>query len=135
MMFLAIPIFTHLTQTYFLKLCNFLQQFFKYFMIISLRLQSVMVCLYVSLGEVFNPSLQFSINPLSTTGLLTTFLIGSYHETTTYLANHDKTKKMFHHKLSHETSFSDWFNTIFILTNRQVVLMGLKKPVLKFLEN
>ncbi len=34
------------------------------------------------------------INPLSTTGLLTPFLIGSYHELFTYLANHYKALKM-----------------------------------------
>ena len=55
-----------------------------------------------------------TFNPLSTTGFLTPFLIGSYHGTITCLANHDKAKKMLHHKRSHETSFSnilsDWFN-------------------------
>ena len=34
--------------------------------------------------------LQLVINPLSTTGLLTPFLIDSYHELITYLANHYK---------------------------------------------
>ncbi len=34
------------------------------------------------------------INPLSTTGLPTPFLIGSYHELFTYLANHYKALKM-----------------------------------------
>ncbi len=57
-----------------------------------------------------------ALNLLSTTGLLTPFLIGSYHETITCLANHnhDKAMKMLHHILSHEISFSntlsDWFN-------------------------
>ncbi len=55
-----------------------------------------------------------TLNPLSTTGLLTSFVIGSYHEIFTCLANHNKATKMLHRKLSHETSFlntlSDWFN-------------------------
>ena len=78
------------------------------------------------------------INPLSTTGLLSPFLIGSYHETSTSLASPDKAKKMLHHKLSHETSFSnilsDWFNKWqnVHLTNRQVVLMGL---IMKYIED
>ena len=67
----------------------------------------------------YSPSLLFTkfmtvLNPLSTTGLLTPFLIGSYHEILTCLANHGKTLNMLHHKLEHDTIFSytifDWFN-------------------------
>ncbi len=48
----------------------------------------------------------YNFNPLSTTGLLTPFLIGSYHEMMTCLANHGKTLKMLYHKLAHDTIFS-----------------------------
>ncbi len=44
-----------------------------------------------------------NINPLSTTGLLTPFPIGLYHEMFTCLANYDKALKDVHHKLTHET--------------------------------
>ncbi len=51
---------------------------------------------------------------LSTTRLLTSFLIGSYHEMFTCVANYDMALKMLHHKLVHETIFSytisEWFN-------------------------
>ncbi len=71
---------------------------------------------------------QFSLNPLRTTGLLTPFLIGSYHEMFPCSANCDKSLKM-------KTYIGDYFFTlsligsinarIFILTNRQVVLIRL----------
>ena len=70
-------------------------------------------------------------NPLGTTGLLTPFLIGSYHEMFTCSANYDKSLKMLHHKLTYETIFLTYsligsINVgILILTNRLVVLMGL----------
>ncbi len=78
-----------------------------------------------------NENHKSSVNPLSTTGrLLTHFLISSYHEYFTYLANHYKALKMWHQKFAQETNFSyslsDWFNGgVYNLTNRQVVLIGL----------
>ena len=76
-----------------------------------------------------NTCLDSRLNPLGTTGLLTPFLIGSYHEMFTCSANYDKSLKMLHHKLSHETIFltpsliGSINARIFILTNRQVVLI------------
>ncbi len=56
-----------------------------------------------------------NINPLSTTDLVTPFLIGSYHEMFLFVANYDTGFKMLHHKLANETTFtntlSDLFNT------------------------
>ncbi len=72
-----------------------------------------------------------NVIPLGTTGLLTPFLIGSYHEMFTYSASYDKSLKMVHHELTYETSFSyisliGSINAgIFILNNQLVVLMGL----------
>ncbi len=72
------------------------------------------------------------LNPLSTTGLLTPVLIGSYHEMFTCVANYDKAFKMLHAQTCiYETIFltplliSSKYDTLFLLTNRQVVLMGL----------
>ncbi len=48
------------------------------------------------------------INPLSTTGLLTLYLIGSYHEMFTCVANHDKALKMLHA----QTCTRDYFSYI-----------------------
>ena len=41
-------------------------------------------------------NLPHKLNPLSTTGLLTPFLIGPYNELFTCIANYDKTFKMLH---------------------------------------
>ena len=67
-------------------------------------------------------------NPLGTTGLLTPFLIGSYHEMFTYSANYDKSLKMLHHKLMRlffltPSPIGSINARIFILTNRQVVII------------
>ncbi len=67
-------------------------------------------------------------NPLmSTTDLLTPFLIRSYHQMLTRLANHGKTFKIFHHKLAYVILFfytpsliGSINGRLFILTNRQV---------------
>ncbi len=75
----------------------------------------------------------YHINPLSTISLLTQFLIGSYHELFTYLANHYKALKVQHQKPAHETNFSyslsEWFNiwqSIPFDQSAGIVLMGLK---------
>ncbi len=53
-------------------------------------------------------------NPLGTTGLLTPFLIGSFHELFTYLANHYKalkcSTKELYMRLFFSYTLSDWFN-------------------------
>ena len=79
--------------------------------------------------------LRYFINPLGlgTSGLLTPFLIGSYLEMCTCVANYDKALKMLH---AQSCIWDYLFLTpfligsingrIFILTNRQVVLMGLQ---------
>ncbi len=64
-------------------------------------------------------------------GLLTPFLIGSYHEIFTCSTNYDKALKMLHHKCVYETIFltSPLIGSInirtFILTYHQVVPMVL----------
>ena len=74
----------------------------------------------------------YHFNPLSTTGLLTPVLIGSYHEMFTWVANYDRALKNVHHKLANESIFlipsliGSINDRIFILTNWLVVLMGLK---------
>ncbi len=73
------------------------------------------------------------INPVSTTGRLTPFLIVLYQKMFTCLANYVKSLKISHHKLTHETIFltpsliGSINDGIFILTNRQVVLIGLEQ--------
>ena len=68
-------------------------------------------------------------NPLSTTGLLTPCMIGSYHDMVICSANHKTGLITVHQKLAWDYfwyTFSDWFNDqISNLTNRQVVLKGL----------
>ncbi len=54
----------------------------------------------------------FMVNPLGTSGLLTPFLIGSYHEMFTCLANYDKSLKMLHHKLTYETIFTYYLHPL-----------------------
>ena len=65
----------------------------------TFKVNSIMIC---------------SFNSLSTTDLLTPFLIGSCHEMFICLANYNKALKMVRHKLAHDTivsyTFPDWFN-------------------------
>ncbi len=72
---------------------------------------------HLILQHFFLPKREFDlsfINPLGTTGLLTPFLIGSYHEMFTSSANYDKSLKILHHKHAHKTIFSytlsNWLN-------------------------
>ncbi len=73
----------------------------------------------------------YTINPLSTTGLLTPFLIGSYHELFTNLANHYKALKCSTTNLHMRLIFlstsliGSIYGGVNHLTNWQVVLMGL----------
>ena len=73
---------------------------------------------------------------MRTTGLLTPFLIGSCHEMFTYLANYGKSLKKLHHKLVYKTIFitpsliGSINGGLIVLTNRQVVPMGLKDKIL-----
>ncbi len=60
--------------------------------------------------------LTITFNPLSTTGLLTQYLIGLYHEMFICLANYEKPLKVRHHKPDHDTIFSyilsNWLNKL-----------------------
>ncbi len=87
------------------------------------------------MGKPVGQSRKSKFNPLSTTGLLTPFLIGSYLEIFTCVANYDRALKCCMHKLAHETIFltplliSSEYESLYLLTNRQVVLMGLKEKM------
>ncbi len=104
---------------------------FSIICLIELTVHSKIVAVRFSPMLYHSNMLECHLTPLNTIDLPTPFLIGSYHEAITCLANYDKAKKMLHQKFACETSFltplliGSINDRMFILANRQVVVMGL----------
>ncbi len=95
--------------------------------------QPPLLCLQVS-KKYFKTKTFFT--PLSTTALLTPFLIGSYNEMFIWVANYDKALKMLHAQTCTWDFFLHlfwlvYYGRLLLLTNLLVVLMRLTKTNLR----